>query len=319
LNQPCVLPEHEAGLIDPFSEVGTEAVSVHELYRKSRRVAFWGIVVSLCLGLVKLLGGWFGHSFALVSDAVHSLGDALASSAILGALVLSQRPPDRSHPYGYTRAETAAGSTAALLLILSAVWIVRQALISLAEPYETPAAYTLLIALVSAVLKEGLYRYNSRVARKAGSSALLASAWDHRLDAFSSVAVLVGVALAKWGGWRWADQAGALVVAATILGVGISLFWHNFHELMDQQADPLLVNQVRSEAGAVPGVRGIEKLLIRKTGLEYLVDMHVEVDPNMSVRDGHTIAHAVKDRVMGRVELIKDVLIHIEPAPNHRG
>jgi cation diffusion facilitator family transporter len=296
-------------------------VSVQELYRISRQVAFWGIVVSLCLGLVKLLGGWFGHSFALVSDAAHSLGDALVSSAILGALVLSQRPANPDHPYGYTRAETAAGSSAALLLILSALWIAWQAITTFADEYRSPETYTLVIALGSAVLKEGLYRYNSGVARRAGSSALLASAWDHRLDALSSVAVLAGVGLAKWGGppWHWADHAAALIVAAMLLGVGIRLFWSNFHELMDQQADQRIVNQVRAAAGTVPGVSGIEKLRVRKTGLEYLVDMHVEVDPDMTVRDGHTIAHAVKDHVMTRVMLIKDMLIHIEPAPNHRG
>jgi cation diffusion facilitator family transporter len=292
-------------------------VNVQELYGKSRRVAFWGIVVSLGLGLIKLLGGLFGHSFALVSDAVHSLGDALTSSALLGALIVSQRPPDPAHPYGYTRAETVAGSSAALMLMLSALWIGWQALASLSQEYEKPEAYTLVIAALSAVLKEGLYRYNSRVARRVGSSALRANAWDHRLDALSSLTVLGGVALAKWGGPRYhlADHIAALVVAVIILWVGAKLFRDNLHELMDQQADTQLVQQVRTEARSVAGVLGIEKLLMRKTGLEYLVDMHVEVDPDMTVRDSHAIAHAVKDHVMSRVQLIKDVLVHIEPSP----
>jgi cation diffusion facilitator family transporter len=296
-------------------------LSVQELYRTSRRVAFWGIVASLCLGLVKLLGGLFGHSFALVSDAVHSLGDAVTSSAVLGALIVSQRPPDPDHPYGYTRAETAAGSSTALLLILSALVVAWQALASFTQEYEPPEGYTLVIAAFSAVLKEGLYRYNSRVARRVGSSALKASAWDHRLDALSSLAVLGGVALAKWGGPRYhlADHAAALVVAVIILWVGAKLFWDNLHELMDQQADPQLVERVRTEARSVPGVMGVEKLLMRKTGLEYLVDMHVEVDPDMTVRDSHAIAHRVKDHVMSRVELIKDVLVHIEPSPQKSG
>jgi cation diffusion facilitator family transporter len=295
-------------------------LSVHDLYRTSRRAAFWGIVASLGLGLIKLIGGWQGHSFALISDAVHSLGDAVTSSALLGALILSQRPPDPDHPYGYTRAETVAGSSAALLLILSAFAVGWQALASFTQEYEEPKGYTLAIAALSAVLKEGLYRYNSRVARRVGSSALKASAWDHRLDALSSLAVLGGVALAKWGGPRFhlADHAAALVVAGIILWVGVRLFWDNLHELMDQQADSDLVQRVRHEALSIPGVLGVEKLLMRKTGLEYLVDIHVEVDPDMTVRESHGIAHRVKDHVMKRVELIKYVLVHIEPSPQKR-
>ena len=297
---------------------GESAWSGEDICRASRRVAFWGIVVSLGLGVVKLLGGWFGHSFALISDAVHSLGDVVTSSAVLGALVLSRRPPDPDHPYGYTRAETAAGSSAALLLILSALWIGSEALTTLNTEYQEPETYTLAIAALSAVLKEGLYRYNSRVARRVGSSALRASAWDHRLDALSSLTVLGGVALAKWGGpsYHLADHAAALVVAGVIVWVGGRLFWDNLHELMDQQADPALVQRVRREALQVAGVQGVEKLRMRKTGLEYLVDIHVEVDPEMTVRDSHAIAHAVKDHIMSRVQLIKDVLVHIEPAPS---
>jgi cation diffusion facilitator family transporter len=250
-----------------------------------------------------------------VSDSVHSLGDTLTSGALLGALILAQRPPNPDHPYGYTRAETVAGSSTALLLILSAVWIAWEALSPFSPESQSPETYTLLIAAASAVLKEGLYQYKIRVARRTGSSALLASAWDHRLDALSSLVVVAGVALAKWGGpaWHWADHVAALVVAVTIFWVGLSLFWSNLHELLDRQADPELVDKVRGEASAVPGVRGVEKLLVRKTGLEYLVDIHVEVDPDMTVRDSHAIAHAVKDQVMHRLSLIKDVLVHIEP------
>jgi cation diffusion facilitator family transporter len=296
-------------------------LSVAELYRLSRRAAFWGSVLNLGLGITKLLGGWLGHSIALVSDSVQSLGDALTSGAIVGALILSQRPPNPAHPYGYTRAETVAGSSTALLLMLSALWIAWEALHTLSQDYQQPETYTLVIAAAGAILKEGLYQYNIRVARRTGSSALVASAWDHRLDALNSLIVVAGVALAKWGGpaWHWADHVAALMVAATVFWVGASLFWSNLHELMDRQADPHLVQQVRREALDVPGVRGIEKLLVRKTGLEYLVDMHVEVDPLMTVQDSHAIAHAVKDQVMRRVILIKDVLVHVEPWKRGQG
>jgi cation diffusion facilitator family transporter len=244
----------------------------------------------------------------------------LTLSAVWGALLFSQRPPDREHPYGHTRVEAATGSNVALLLMLTSLGIIWQSLRTLGSPYEEPAVYTLWIAAVSAVLKEGLYRYQRRVAQRTGSTAGLAVAWDQRLDALSSMAVLAGVALAKWGGaaWHAADHLAALVVAGTILLAGASLFWTSLQELMDRQAEPEIVEAVRRQALAVHGVLGVEKLLVRKTGLEYLVDIHVEVNPDMSVRDGHAIAHAVKDRVVREIVPVKDVLVHIEPAPGKR-
>jgi cation diffusion facilitator family transporter len=291
---------------------------MEELYRQTRRAALWGIGVSLSLGLAKLVGGLLGHSVALMSDAVHSLGDALTSAAVLGALLWSQRPADPEHPYGHTRAEAVAASNVALLLILSALGIGWEALRTLQEPSPIPESYTLVIAGVSVFLQEGLYRYKKRVGQHTGSSAILATAWDHRLDALGSLAVLAGLALARWGGeaWHAADHLAALAVAAIILWAGTGLFWASLQELMDRQADPKLLRQIRDEAATVPGVIGVEKLLVRKTGLEYLVDIHVEVDPEMSVREGHAVAHAVKDRLLERIVTVKDVLVHIEPAPS---
>jgi cation diffusion facilitator family transporter len=146
---------------------------------------------------------------------------------------------------------------------------------------------------------------------------VLAASWDQRLDALGSLAVFVGLALAWWGGpaWHSADHVAALVVALIILWAGGSLFWGSLQELMDRQAAPEVLRAVREEALAVPGVRGVEKLLVRKTGLEHLVDIHVEVDPDLSVREGHAVGHAVKDRLMRAIVTVKDVLVHIEPAP----
>jgi cation diffusion facilitator family transporter len=290
-------------------------LDIHDLYRRSRRAAFWGVVVTLGLGVAKLVGGLLGHSVALLSDAVHSLGDAVAAGSVFGALLWAQRPADVEHPYGHTRAEAVAGSNVALLLILSGLWVGWETLRTLHEPSETPHAFTLVIAACSAVLNEGLYQYSSRVARRTGSRAVLAASWDQRLDALGSLAVLVGLALARWGGpaWHAADHVAALVVAAIILWAGTTLFWGSVQELMDRQADPEVLSQVRREAEAVPGVLGVEKLLVRKAGLEYLVDIHVEVDPEITVRQGHAIGHAVKDRLIARIVTVKDVLVHIEP------
>lgn len=288
----------------------------HDFYRESRQAAVWGLVVSLGLGATKLAGGLFGNSLALVSDAAHSLVDAVVSLTLIGALSLAQRPADREHPYGHARVEALAGVAMALVLIGLALGIVWGSLATIGQSHGEPEGYTLAIAAGGAVLQEALYRYAGRVARRTGSRALLATAWDYRLDALGGVVVTVGVAAATWGGpsLRWADHAAALAVAATVLWVGGVLLYDNAQGLMDRQADPEVVDAVRREALAVGGVLGVEKLRVRRAGLEYLVDIHVEVDPDQSVRSGHDIAHAVKDRVIRSAgPVVRDVLVHIEP------
>ena len=277
-------------------------MSNSDLYRQARKGATWGIAVSLGLGLAKLLGGVFGHSLALVSDAAHSLVDAALSAALLGALLVAQRPPDREHPYGHARFEAVAGSGVALLLIALALGIAREAFTTIGEARILPAAYTLMIALAGSVIQEALYRQTRRIARETGSAALLAAAWDYRLDALGSVAVVLGVAAARWGGpsWRWADHAAAVVVASGVFWVGVSLLWGNIQDLMDRQADPELLDcrPPRAAAGRrwgdgggdPPGPQGWARVSGR-----YPCRGGPRPD---SVRDGHAIAHAVKDRVI---------------------
>jgi cation diffusion facilitator family transporter len=290
---------------------------MHEFYRLGRKAALWSILISLGLGVAQFLGGWFGGSVALMSDAFHSLGDVLTSVAVYGALVWAQRPADAEHPYGHTRAEAVVGSNIALILVFLGIGVSWEAMQTLGNHSDPPEWYTLFVAATSILLKEGLYRYEIRIANQSGSAAVRASAWDHRLDALGSFAVLIGLALARWGGAEWhaADHIAALIVGLVIVWTGASLFWTSLHELMDRQADPETLEAIRREALAIPGVRGVEKVLVRKSGLEYLVDIHVEVDPQMSVRDSHDIGHAVKDRLREKVITVKDVLVHIEPAP----
>jgi cation diffusion facilitator family transporter len=294
-------------------------VTVPEYYRQGRRAAFLAVAVSVSLGLVQFLGGYFGNSVALMSEAVHSLGDALTSGAVFAALLWAQLPADAEHPYGHTRAEAVAGSNVALVLVLLGLGVLWGALVTLGELSPRPEWFTLVIACAGIIFKEGLYRYEIRVAHITGSASVEASAWDHRLDAVGSLAVLIGLALAHWGGpaWHAADHVAAFVVGLVIVWTGGRLFWRSLHELLDRQADPQTLEAVRREALATPGVLGVEKLLVRKSGLEFLVDIHVEVDPELSVRQSHDIGHAVKDRMMQRIVTVKDVLVHIEPSPNH--
>ncbi len=284
-------------------------------YRRATRAALLGLVINLALGVVKLIAGIVGNAFALVADAVNSLGDVVTSLVVLFALRLARRPPDKEHPYGHTRAEAIAGSNVALLVGVSALLIGWEAVTRWNSEHTIPPGWTLWIAAANVVIKEGLYRYKLAVGKRTRSSALLANAWDHRSDALCSLAVLIGLGAVRWGGegWLWADEAAALVVALAIVWSAGMLFRASAHELLDAQAERTIVGRIAQLALTAEGVHHVETLWVRKSGLEYFVDMHIEVDPRLTVREGHDIGHEVKDRIMREVELVRDVLVHLEP------
>jgi len=292
-------------------------VSDPSLYGEVTRAAFLGLAVNLALGVVKLIGGLVSGSFALVSDALNSLGDVVTSVIILFALRVAQRPPDAEHPYGHTRAEAIAASNVSLLIIVSAVFIGWEAIARLGTAHDSPPVWALWIAGANVIIKESLYRYKVRVARRNASQSIMANAWDHRGDALCSLAVLLGLATVRWGGdnFLWADEAAALVVVVAIIASGVMLFRQSTSELMDVQAPDTFVATIRTVAGAVPGVRGVETLWVRKSGLEYFADIHIEVDPQVTVAEGHRVGHLVKDQLLAQFPMLRDVLVHLEPCP----
>lgn len=295
-----------------------ENKSAQPLYRDATRAALLGLVVNLALGVIKLVGGILGSSFALISDAVNSFGDVITSLVVLIALRVAQRAPDAEHPYGHTRAEAIAGSSVALLVIMSALFVGWEAVQRFTVPHDLPPIWTLWIAGGNVLIKEGLFRYKVRVGKRTGSSALIANAWDHRSDAFCSLAVLIGLGIVRWGGPAWvgADEAAALVVVAAIVWTGVRLFRQSASELMDSQADQELVQQIRQAAQALPDVMAVEKLWVRKSGLEYLADIHIQVDGRKTVEEGHRIGHLVKDRLVAQFASLRHVLVHLEPYPH---
>ena len=308
---------HGLGSYDAEPIRTSSASPLNHIYATATRAAVLGLVVNLALGVTKLTAGLIGNSFALVADSVNSLGDVFVSAVVIAALRLARKPPDSDHPYGHSRAEAVAASNVALLIMLSALLIAWVAARRIHFVHALPPVWTLWIAGANVVIKEALYRYKIAVGRRTGSVALLANAWDHRADALSSLAVLVGVAVVRWGGpgLMWADEGAALVVAGMILWSATKLFRRSAHELLDAQADPELLQAVEETAAAVPEVRGVETLWLRKSGLEYFADIHIEVDPGLTVADGHAIGHRVKDRILARFERIRDVLVHLEPHP----
>ena len=282
---------------------------------RSLRATFLGIGVNVLLVAGKLAGGLAGHSHALVADAMESLADIFSSLIVWRAVVVAAEPPDREHPYGHGKAEAIAAAVVSTLLLLAALGIAAQAGRQLFQPRDPPRAFTLYILIGVVLVKELVFRYASRQASLAESSAVKADAWHHRSDAITSLAAAIGITVCLLGGQRfvYADDAAALFAAAIIGWNGWLLLRPALDELMDAAPSPALLAQIRATAAEVPGVQAVEKCRARKTGFEYFVDMHIEVDPQMTVQQGHQIAHQVKGRVRQAVPLVNDVLVHVEP------
>lgn len=292
--------------------------SISETYAEVTRTAVYGLTANLILGIVKLIGGIIGNSFALIADAVNSIGDVMSTVVVLIALHYAQQPPDTEHPYGHTRAEGIAASNVAIVVIISALFVGWEAIQRITIEHGIPPVWTLWIAGTNVILKESLYHYNVHIGNRTGSTVIIANAWDHRSDALSSLAVLLGLAIIRFGGLRffWADEVASLVVVIAIIWSGIKLFRSSASELMDLQADPEFVDQIRSAALSVEGVENVETLWVRKSGLEYFADIHIEVDQNLTVAEGHRIGHQVKDHLLSEFTRLRDVLVHLEPFPH---
>ncbi len=287
---------------------------------RSLRATFLGIGVNILLVAGKLAGGVFGHSHALIADAMESLADIFSSLIVWRAVVLAAQPPDREHPYGHGKAEAIAAAVVSTILVLAALGIAVNAGRQLFEPREPPRAFTLYILIGVVLVKELVFRYAGRQAELAESGAVKADAWHHRSDAITSLAAAIGISVCLLGGPRWvyADDAAALFAAGIIGWNGWLLLRPALDELMDAAPSAGLLAQIRATAAGVDGVQAVEKCQARKTGFEYLVDMHIEVDPQITVQQGHEIAHQVKGRVRQAVPSVNDVLVHVEPGKGGR-
>ncbi len=280
------------------------------------RVALFGMLVNLIFAAAKILGGLFGHAYVLIADGIESALDIAGSFVIWGGLKFAARPPDETHPYGHGKAEPIAAVVVAFGVLAAAAGLAVQSVREILTPHYGPAPFTLGILIVVIVVKEILFRYVNRIGRHVESTAVQTDAWHHRSDALTSAAAFIGISVALIGGsgWQSADDWAALFACAVIAANGIRLLRPAFSEIMDTAPRGEIVDLVRDAARAVPGVVEIEKLLIRKMGLSFYVDLHVKVNGAISVREGHHIAHAVKHAIQDSDRRIADVLVHIEPA-----
>src|SRR5437588_1034509 len=280
------------------------------------RLALIGLVVNIAFAIIKILGGVFGNAYALIADGMESALDVAGSIVIWGGLRFAARPPDATHPYGHGKAEPLTAIFVACAVLLAAIGIAIESARTIFLPHDKPAGITLLILLSVVVVKESLFRYVLRFGRSVESIAIEADAWRHRADVLTSIAAFIGISIALIGGekWRSADNLAAIFVCFVIGGIGVRLLRPALYEILDTAPRGAIIDRVRQSASSVPGVVEIDKCFIRKMGLSFYVDLHVEVDGNISVREGHHIAHEVKRSIQENDPRIADVLVHIEPA-----
>ncbi|QQL44327.1 cation diffusion facilitator family transporter [Sulfuriroseicoccus oceanibius] len=273
------------------------------------------LLFNVVLMVVKIVAGVIGHSTALIADGVESASDILVSLVTWAGFYLSLRPPDRNHPFGHGRIESLAGMFSGGALVVAGVSIAVMSVHEIRTPHEGPAWFTLPVLLCVVAAKEFLARRIQSVADVNDSRALEGDAWHHRSDALTSGAAAVGIAIALIGGEKYAaaDDYAALVACVIILLNGGRIISRSLHENLDGRVDSDVSEKIVEEAALVSGVEALEKCVVRKSGVNYFAELHVEVDPNLTVHEGHRISHEVKDHLLAKMPQLEDVVIHIEP------
>ena len=308
-------PQHPHAPATNLQTHSTSGGMTSSAWQTGTRVALFGMIVNFIFATAKILGGFFGNAYVLIADGIESGMDVAGSFVIWGGLKVAARPPDATHPYGHGKAEPIAAIIVAVGVLAAAIGLAVQSMREIFLPHHAPAPYTLVILIVVIIVKETLFRYVNRIGRDVESTAVQTDAWHHRSDALTSAAAFIGISVALIGGKRWqsADDWAALFACAVIAANGIRLLRPAFYEIMDT-APRKIVKSVCSVASSVRGVLEVEKCRARKMGLDFYVDLHVGVDGNISVHEGHEIAHRVKRAIQQSDSRIADVLVHIEPA-----
>jgi cation diffusion facilitator family transporter len=285
-----------------------------------QRVALAGMIVSGALAAIKITAGLMGHSTAVVADGVESVADVFGSGIVLLGLTLAAKPADWDHPYGHGRIETVTGLFVGFTLALAGLAISASALHTIrnaTSPVMPPAAYVIWPLIGSALAKSVLSGVKFHYGKKIGSTALVADAWNDSVDILSAMAALVAVSFSIVAPHRFfaADHWGAFAVGLIVIFTGLRVTRDTTLQLMDTMPDRESMANVRNAALTVPGVLGVEKCYARKTGLQYHVDLHLEVDPEITVRQSHEIATQVRIVIKETLPWVADVLVHVEPAP----
>jgi cation diffusion facilitator family transporter len=287
------------------------------LFLRGQQLALISVGCNVVLAVLGLWLGWMGGSTTVTAAGVEFAADVVASLVVLAGFWVASRPADGNHPYGHGRAETLTGLLVGLALCLVGAAIAIRSLQHLGIPSGAPAAYTVWPMALALVVKSGLMTTKLRVARRIGSHALLADAWNDSVDVLSSIAAIGALGLALYDPVRFAvaDEFGGFVVGLFVVAAGLGVVRATSLDLIDTMPPDEVLEAARAAALAVSGVRGVEKCLGRKTGLQYHLDLHLEVDGFISVDEGHEMATRVRERIREDVPAVSDVLVHVEPAP----
>jgi cation diffusion facilitator family transporter len=279
-----------------------------------------GLIANAALAVVKLIAGIVGNAYALVADAVESFADVVSSLVVWGGLAVAAQPADEDHPFGHGKAEAIAAAVVAVMVIGAAVALGIEAMRQIRTPHRLPALWTLAVLVAVVVAKWVLAQRVRQAGDALGSTAVRADAWHHLSDAVTSAAAFIGITVAIVGyrttgsiGWAAADDWAALLAALVIGYNGYSLLRPAIHDLMDRMADDDVVESVRAAAEAVPEVRAVEKLFVRKSGFAYRVTAHIQAEASMSLEDAHMLGHRVQDAIQATMPQVQHVLVHMEP------
>ncbi|MBH8599367.1 cation transporter [Thermoactinomyces sp. CICC 10523] len=287
--------------------------------RSPMAVAWVSLVSNILLTLVKFMVGWLYRSPSLVADGAHNAADVVASAATLGSMRVSTMPADREHPYGHGKAEVIASGIVAVILFLAAIWMIYQSIEALFLPPPKAHAISLIAAVFSLLFKLVLYIYTIRIGRKVNSKGLIATAYDHLSDVYSSLAAAIGIGLALLGRQaripylEYGDPLASIVVSLLILKVAIHMGREAVDILMERNVAQEKLDQFAAIISAVPGVKRIDRIRAREHGHYILVDVRVGVPGEMTVQEGHDISRAIKKNVMERFDDVQEVLVHINP------
>ena len=279
------------------------------------KATYFSIIGNTCLAIIKGLAGFFGNSYALIADAIESTTDIFASFLVLFGIKYSNRPADKNHPYGHGRAEPLITFLVVGFLITSATVIAYESIINIRTPHQLPKTWTLIILGAIIIWKEYSFRLVMKRSVQTNSSSLRADAWHHRSDAITSAAAFIGISIALLlgNGHEAADDWPDLFASGFILYNSYLIFRPALGEIMDEHLYDDLIAQIRVVSLQVDGIIDTEKCFIRKAGMQYHVDLHATVESNITVKEGHDLAHKLKDTLREKIPELGHVLIHVEP------
>ena len=288
---------------------------ISERVAKGLKITIFGIVINFVLVIVKATAGILGNSYALVADAIESASDVFTSLIVLFGLKISLKPPDETHPYGHGKFEPLAGVVVSISLILAAIFIAIESVHHILVPHIAPEPFTLYVLVFTILVKQFLSKRAMSVGKDIQSTAVKADAWHHFSDSLTSGMAFIGISIAliMGPGFEAADDYAALLSSLIIAFNAFLILKPALLELIDTAPDQAIVDQVRQVASLVEGVLGTHKCYVRKLGFDYFVDLDVLCDPNLTIRDGHEIAHNVGDAIQKEIPLMTKVLVHVEP------